>query len=208
MLELAHTRRELLVAGTSAAAMTLAGAAVGGPAVAGATSTAAAGTAAAFQADRLRRLLSAELLILYCYEHVLDSQILDPHQRQALAPLQAQEEAHVHALRTRLAALGAPAPPAPASVTQADRYLSRRKVRGRLGQLKGQMDALHLLLAVERVVVGAYFVALTKLADPSLVTLSAQIMANDAQHEAIIGELLYPGIAQQAVPYGLVQGTQ
>ena len=176
MVDLGHTRRELLVAGTGAAAMTVAGAAVAGSAVAGGASP-----AAAFQADRLRRLLSAELLILYCYEHVLDSQILDPHQRQALAPLQAQE---------------------------ADHDLSHRKVRERLGQLKGQMDALHLLLSVERVVVGAYFVALTKLADPSLVTLSAQIMANDAQHEAIIGELLYPGIAQQAVPYGLVQGTQ
>ena len=203
MLDLGHTRRELLVAGTGTAALTLAGAAVAGSAVAGGASP-----AAAFQADRLRRLLSAELLILYCYEHVLDSQILDPHQRQALAPLQAQEEAHVHALRTRLAALGAPAPPSPASVTQADHELSHRKVRERLGQLKGQMDALHLLLSVERVVVGAYFVALTKLADPSLVTLSAQIMANDAQHEAIIGELLYAGSAQQAVPYGLVQGTQ
>jgi ferritin-like protein len=203
VLDVSHTRRELLVAGTGAAAMTLAGSAVAGSAAAGAASP-----AAALGADRLRRLLSAELLIVYCYEHVLDSQILDPHERQALAPLKTQEEAHVHALRARLAALGAPAPPSPASVTQADHDLSNRMVRGRLGQLKGSSDALRLLLAVERVVVGAYFVALTKLADPSLVTLSAQIMANDAQHEAIIGELLYAGNAQKAVPYGLVQGTQ
>ena len=38
--------------------------------------------------------------------------------------------------------------------------------------------------------------------------LVAQIMANDAQHEALIGELLYPGDTQKAVPYGLVQGVQ
>ena len=62
MVDLGHTRRELLVAGTGAAAMTVAGAAVAGSAVAGGASP-----AAAFQADRLRRLLIAELLILYCY---------------------------------------------------------------------------------------------------------------------------------------------
>ena len=38
--------------------------------------------------------------------------------------------------------------------------------------------------------------------------LAAQIMANDAQHEALIGELLYPGDTPNAVPYGLVQGVQ
>ena len=198
-----RTRRELLVAGTGAAAVTLAGATL-----AGADEAAAAPTDAAFRVDRLRRLLSAELLMLYCYEHVLDSRILDPHQRATLAPFQAQEEDHVRALRAQLAALGASAPAGPATVTQVDHDLSHRKVRGRLGQLQGSHDALHLLLAVERVVVGAYFVALTKLADPTLVTLSAQIMANDAQHEAIIGELLYSDNMQQAVPYALVQGSQ
>ena len=38
--------------------------------------------------------------------------------------------------------------------------------------------------------------------------LVAQIMANDAQHEALLGELLYPGQTGNAVPYGLVQGVQ
>ena len=79
---------------------------------------------------------------------------------------------------------------------------------GRLDQLQGSKDALYLLLAVERVAVGAYFVALAKLENPPLMTLAAEIMANDAQHEALIGELLYDGKAAQAVPYGLVQGVQ
>jgi hypothetical protein len=81
-------------------------------------------------------------------------------------------------------------------------------VAGRLGQLKNTKDALYLLLAMERVTVGAYFVALTKLDDRSLITLAAEIMANDAQHEAIIGQLLYKGNIPQSVPYGLVQGVQ
>ena len=99
-------------------------------------------------------------------------------------------------------------PQPPASVADANRDLARRHVIARLGQLHGAPDALGLLFAVERVTVGVYFVALTKLAEPGLIRLVAEIMANDAQHEAILGELLYHGNVQQAVPYGLIQGVQ
>lgn len=159
-------------------------------------------------ADRLRRLISVEMLILYCYERILQGPLLDPRARRLIEPLPAHETAHIHALSARLTARGGTPPPPPASDKQADRDLGRRGVVGRLGQLNGEHDALHLLLAVEEVVVGAYFVALTKLADPRLVTLAVQIMASDAQHEALIGEALYPGDAQKAVPSGLVQGRQ
>ena len=33
-------------------------------------------------------------------------------------------------------------------------------------------------------------------------------MATDAQHEAVVSELLNPGEVAIAVPYGLVQGVQ
>jgi hypothetical protein len=194
----APTRRQLLAGGVGVAAAALSGAA-----------TAEASTPTTeFAAMRVGRLLSVELLMLFTYDHVLVSRILTPRQRQVLAPLRDQDAAHVHALQLRMAALGGVGPQPPASVADADRDLSRRSVRGRLGQLQGATDALRLLLAVERVVVGAYFVALTKLQDPSTITLSAQMMANDAQHEAIIGGLLYSGDAQKAIPYALVQGTQ
>jgi hypothetical protein len=74
--------------------------------------------------------------------------------------------------------------------------------------LRGDKDALRLLLSVEKVAVGAYFVALTTLQDGSLIMLVAEMMASDAQHEAVIGELLYEGDATKAVPSGLVQGVQ
>ncbi len=159
-------------------------------------------------ADRLRRLVSVELLILYCYQHVLAGSLLHPRARRLMLPLRGHEQAHIHVLSSRLAALGGTAPVGPASVKQADRDLARRGVGGRLNQLQGERDALFLLLAVEQVVVGAYFVALTKLHDPHLVVLAAQIMASDAQHEALVGEALHPGDAQKAVPSGLVQGIQ
>jgi hypothetical protein len=168
----------------------------------------AASLASPTDTDRLRRLISVELLMLYCYQHVLAGPLLRPRAHRLMLPLRGQEQAHIHVLSSRLAALGGTPPVGPASVKEADRDLARRGVGGRLNQLQGERDALFLLLAVEQVVVGAYFVALTKLNDPHLVVLAAQIMANDAQHEALVGDALHPGEAQEAVPYGLVQGIQ
>jgi hypothetical protein len=157
---------------------------------------------------RLQRLMSVEQLILFAYDHVAAASILAPSARPAIAQLRAHEQAHVQALHGQLTARRARAPSPPPSVTVANRHLARRNVRGRLGRLQGPLDALFMLLALERVVVGAYFVALREMRDPGLIALSAQIMASDAQHEAIIGQQLHPGDIPSAVPYGLVQGVQ
>ncbi len=156
----------------------------------------------------LHRLMSVELLLLYVYDHVLAGSILPAGARRAMTQLQSHEEAHVAALGDQLSARGARRPSPPPSIATANRYLARRGARGRLGQLKGPDDALFLLLRLERVVVGAYFVALREMREPRLIVLAAQIMASDAQHEAIIGEQLYPGHISDAVPFGLVQGVQ
>src|SRR5581483_8587044 len=146
--------------------------------------------------------LSVELLLVYCYQQVIASSLLRPAQRRALLPLRANEEAHVRALDRALKQLGEAQPPAPHTLAEANQDLSHRKIGGRLGELKNTKDALYLLLSAERVAVGAYFVALAKLESRSLITLSAEIMANDAQHEALIGELLNNGKTAEAVPYG------
>ena len=197
----AATRRELLAAA-------VAGVALAAPA------TALAATAPALPPDppagRLRRLLSVELLLLYCYRHVLGTSLPSPAARPVLELQARHEAAHIHALSvelTRLSPSGA-IPVGPRGVGAADRALARRNITGRLGQLQGEKDALHLLLEAERVVGGAYFVALTKLEDQRLIALAVSIMGSEAQHEALIGDLLYPGDAQRSVPYGLIQGIQ
>lgn len=157
---------------------------------------------------RLQRLMSVEQLILFAYDHVLASSILPPSARPAIAQLRDHEQAHVDALHGQLTARHAGAPPPPPNITVANRYLGRRNVGGRLGHLRGTKDALFLLLSLERVAVGAYFVALREMRDPGLIALAAQIMASDAQHEAIVSEQLNPGDIPAAVPYGLVQGVQ
>jgi hypothetical protein len=166
------------------------------------------GSGAAADTAWLERLLSIELLLLFTYEHVLGSTILPAGARRELAPVRAHEQQHVTALRAQVNRRGGQAPPSPASVVVANRYLARRQISGRLGQLRGEPDALHLLLALERVTVGVYFVALRELRDPRLILLATQVMASDSQHEAIIGQVLYPGDIPDSVPYGLVQGRQ
>jgi hypothetical protein len=159
-------------------------------------------------ADRLRRLLSVEMLVLFCYEQVLSSSPLTPRAHRLIGPARGQEEAHIHVLRGHLNAVGGVAPTPPGTIDEANRQLARLGVGGRLGQLQGARDALFLLLAVEQRVIGTYFDALAKFSDPRLVRLGDQIMANDAQHEALVGVALNPGNLQKAVPSGLVQGIQ
>jgi hypothetical protein len=202
------TRRQVVALGLGGSSLGAIGATTAGLGLAASAAAAEVGAAARVDADRLRRLVSVERLMLYCYEQILSGPLLRPRARRLLTPLVGHEEAHVRALSAHLAALGGTAPSPPRSVRVADHDLARRGVTGRLGQLTGGRDALFLLLAVEQVVVGAYFVALTKLNDPKLITLAAQIMASDAQHESLVGEAIHPGDAQKAVPSGLVQGIQ
>jgi hypothetical protein len=190
--------------------------AAGAAAMAGALALPAVGSAASSSSaqppvsepDRLQRLIRLELLLLYCYRHVLDSGILRPHAQRTLAPFPGHEQAHIAALQRSLTARGGTIPPGPDSVATANRYLANRGVGGRLGQLKGDRDALYLLLTLEQVTIGAYFVALTKLRDAELIQLACQIMANEAQHDAMIGLTLPKNTPASAVPYGLVQGLQ
>jgi hypothetical protein len=193
------TRRELVRHAVSAGG--LAGAAVLSPASALAGSSAAQSDAAV-----IGRLLGLELLVVFTYDHVLASSLISPHARQVLGPLLAQDKAHVGALTAALARLGGTPPPGPADIAQADRYLAGRRVSGRLGQLRGGRDALRLLLAIEHVAEGAYYVSMLTLGDPQLLRLGAEMMASEAQHTTLISLLLHPGVPTQAVPYALVQG--
>jgi hypothetical protein len=202
------TRRQLLGAGVTGAAGLLVL-----PAVAGADTTTAAQTTAAAgppvsASDRLQRLIRLELLVVYCYRYVLGASILGPRAHARLTPFLGHEEAHVAALTARLKARGGSAPAGPDSMKIANRYLAHRGIGGRLGQLKGERDALYMLLTLEQVTIGAYFVALTKLDDAELITLVCQIMGNEAQHDAMIGLSLPKATPGTAVPYGLVQGLQ
>lgn len=205
------SRRALIAGGAGIARTAVATGVASGIALTGAAAIAedaAAATAPVPVPDRLARLIRVELLLLFCYRHVLASSILRASTRARLEPFVAHEEAHIAALSARLRARGGSIPAGPADVRTANRDLAHRKVGGRLGALKGDLDAVRLLLALEQVTIGAYFVALTKLDEPELITLIAEIMGNDAQHDAMLGLSLPPYKPGSAAPYGLVQGLQ
>jgi hypothetical protein len=200
---MATTRRQLLLA----AGATATGAALAGPAAAQAAAQNKL-LAPMPLPERLQRLVRLELLLLFCYQHVLASSIVSPRARRTLTPFVAHEEAHIRALEAQLRAVGGTVPAGPPDVATANRYLARRKIGGRLGELKGDLDAVRLLLTTEQVTIGAYFVALNNLEHPHLIELACQIMANEAQHDAMLALLLPPGKLGSAAPYGLVQGLQ
>ena len=195
------TRRELLCRGVLAGGLGLAGATVS-------PADAAAAPAPPSNVAVLGRLVRLELLILYAYQHVLASSLLFSSAQDVVAGLRDQEQAHIHALSAALSVLGGTSPAGPANIAAADHDLSHRNVSQRLGKLRGGKDALRLLLAIEHVAEGAYYVAMSELGGPILPRLGAEIMASEAQHATVLTVLLHPVDLTQAVPYGLVQGRR
>jgi hypothetical protein len=197
------TRRELLLTGVAGALLV--------PATATAASTSTTSdptTAPVSETDRLQRLIRLELLLLFAYQHILASDVLTPRAHRTLAPFAGHEEAHIEALKRPLLARGGTMPAPPRSIAEANRHLGHRKIGGRLGHLQGDPDAIRLLLTLEQVTIGAYFVALMKLQDPEVIVLATSIMGNEAQHDAMLALLFPKETPGEAVPYGLVQGLQ
>ena len=110
------------------------------------------------------------------------------------------------ALAALLHTLGAPLPAALTDVAAAEEALAAHKVSVRLANLRTQHDCLELLIDVESVAEGTYFVAISKLRGSSALRLSAEIMANEAQHWSALTELRLPGDLASAVPSPFVEG--
>jgi rubrerythrin len=182
----------------------LAGAAAGGALVSGAVASTAG--AATGDAQIVSKALAAELLAVFCYQHVLRLGPLGPAAQRVVAQILAHEQAHARALERELRSRGAAPPAAPATVEQADAELKARHSSGRLKGLRTERATLDFLYSVEAITLGAHDQALEKLNDPRLVLTSVQIMAVEAQHAAAIGALIHPGKFDRIVPVNFVKG--
>jgi hypothetical protein len=198
------TRRELLAAGAVAGAAALAT-----PGLLPAVAAGASGGGPSPPTDdaaHLERVLSMAVLGAYVYRQVFAEGVLSQSQRRALDGFAEQEQAHVVALRQAAGAAGAPVRP-PSSLDVANKDLAHRGIGGRLGQLQGSDDALDLLVSVERSSIGSCYVALLGLTGSAAIVLVASIMANDAQHEAVV-TLQRPTLTLAlAAPFPLVSGV-
>jgi hypothetical protein len=157
-------------------------------------------------ADLLRRLIGAEQVIAFAYAHVLGASMLSSAATQALTPFLDHEHQHVRDLATELGRLGAVAPAPPINVRNADRALAGLHVTNRLGELHTEVEALELLIGAEAGVVGAYYLAISQLADRRLVEKAAQTMADEAQHATALRRLLHPRSITKFVPNAFVDG--
>jgi Ferritin-like domain len=199
------TRRELLTAGAVAGAAVLTAPALV-PSVAAAASSSGS-PPPPDDAARLSRVLSMAVLAAYVYQQVFAEGVLTGTRRRALDRFDEQEQAHVVALRRAVVAAGGTVIGPPSSIKVANRYLAHRDIGGRLGALQGPEDALDLLISVERSSIGSCFVALRGLTGSAAIVLVASIMANDAQHEAVVTLQRHALKLVAAAPFPLVSGS-
>ena len=65
-----------------------------------------------------------------------------------------------------------------------------------------------MLVEIERAALSVYYTELARIRDPELAGTAAAIMANEAQHAALLLELLSGGNVTRAVPTAFVYGTR
>lgn len=192
------TRRELLGGAIAAVAA--------GSIAAAALDASEAVAAAETDPDLLRAILSVELLLVFCYQQVLQSETLAPEAEPAIRHLLSQEETHIDVMSDELAKFGQLPPSPPSGVAAADGELDALHTSGSLTALHTQQDSLRLLEAAEELAQGAYYQSITKLTDARLARVCASILAVEAQHYTVLGTLLHPGEIDKAVPSAFVEG--
>ncbi len=192
------TRRELLGGAIAVA--------VAGSIASAAVNAADAVAAAETDSDLLHAILSVELLLVFCYQQVLQSETLAPEAEPAIRHMLGHEQTHVDVMSNELAKFGELPPSAPSSIVAADGELDALHTSGSLGALHSQQDCLRLLEGVEELAQGAYYQSITKLTDPRLARVCASILGAEGQHYTVLGDLLHPGEIDKAVPSAFVEG--
>jgi hypothetical protein len=197
-----RTRRELI-----AQAALAAGAAIAGSLEAPAYGRAAAARAPVGEAQALRQLAAVEQLAIFSYEQALEARALSGAGRSLARQVLVYERAHLRALAGRLAALGALPPAPPGGPRAAARALAGHHMRVSFARRRSARGWLGLLFDVEELLERNYHTALAQLRAPALLELCAEIYASEAQHGALLGELLHPRAPQLALPDAFVNGS-
>jgi hypothetical protein len=171
----------------------LAGAAIAAAASVAASPDAVATDATAGDVRLLRMLLGVEQRVSSAYRRVLAAGVLGVVVASEITGFLDQEQRHIGALELELGLRNSKPPPA------------ARIEPGR--HVETQADALEVLLAAETMAEGAYFGAVSKFGDSSLVTLGAEIMASEAQHWTLLRAIQSPDKLAVAAPAAYVTGS-
>lgn len=154
----------------------------------------------------LDRLVSIEQLIEFAYAHLIQSAGLTPPTGRVLGAFLSHERAHVRILSSALVGRGAATPAAPTDLTVASRQLAKLGVSGSLRDSRGDTVSVRYLIGVETLAEGAYYSAMSKLSNATLLSRAAQIMSCEAQHWTALSGLQHAGDVFLGVPYPTVTG--
>lgn len=197
------TRRQLILAGARLAATGTAGGAVVPAAAAAAGSST---KPVPSDAELMAALLGVEQLVAFVYDRALRSGELGPRTARLTRELLAHEHAHARSLEALLPRLGVPAPPAPRTTDEAERALRTHHTVIDFHRRRSTRAWIRVMLDVEDVLERNYHTAISELRHPALLTLCAEILASEAQHSALLGELLQPHKANKALPSAFING--
>ena len=99
-----------------------------------------------------------------------------------------------------------PLPPPPSGSAALDQALSAKGMSVTLAGVKTLKQTVQLLLDIEALTQGGYYMIIRDASDPALALRAAQVLANEAQHSTLLTELVSPEITQ-TVPNWYVTGV-
>ena len=175
--------------------------------LAGGVASAEAAAPTLSEAGALAHALEMERLSVIGYEQVLASGALLSAVRAQLRVLLAEDRQHVATLELVFRQAGAPLPNGPADVAAAQATLTRHGVHRSLTQLPTQYDCLRVMVDIESLAEGAYFRAMPRLTDATLVRTTAEMMGSDAQHWTVLSGIQHKGNVKMSVPFPFVYGA-
>ena len=140
------------------------------------------------------------------YTALIPLPALSAHERRVLRTLLRQDRAHVRALEAEMTARGIALPPAPSGSAALDQALSAKGMSVTLAGVKTLKQTVQLLLDIEALTQGGYYLIIRDASDPALALHAAQVLANEAQHSTLLTELVDPEITQ-TVPGWYVTGV-
>jgi ferritin-like protein len=157
--------------------------------------------------ELLQRTLRTEQLVVVAYRQALGSGALSASVARLVKEILGQELTHVAALDRELRRLGAEPAAPPRDLVSAQRGFAARNMHMSLTDVRSQRACLKLLINVETVAETAYLLLISKLDDPRLLRLSAELMGSEAQHWTVLSSVRHHGDVKMSVPYPFVGGS-
>ncbi|MHB8694552.1 MAG: ferritin-like domain-containing protein [Solirubrobacteraceae bacterium] len=199
-----RSRRRLLADGARLAAAGAAGGAL--------SSACAAGAETRKKPPPSDAMLVAQLIVLErvmqdVYGRAITSGQLDSGGLALAHEVLGHERIHESELRRQLRLLSGTALPVPRSTKELEKELAKHHTKVALDRHRSGRGWLKLLVDVEDVLERNYHTAISILRSSSLLTLASEILASEAQHSALLGDLLSPRNVQKALPNAFINGT-